>query len=615
MSSVLQSGAIRRRAQILGVKARSPIGTAGIIQYSTKTKWNFWGQPTKNFQGVKMVLQNKLNDFPDAFTPRIVADFGYDLFPLNGQLKMDHVLDPDAQGGAHTGTKWGSFGVSLSPDTPYTSYGGVTGFWYYIFSLHETINVWTGALAKSWVWADGSPLWGGSSPFPNMCVKPDTILLGDNLEISKLVPQNSVIGQTGLNSVLQAFRRSYDGSMVQLKAVGMFPIEITPEHPVLIAEGKRTKLVWKPAKMVSVDDYLVMPRLKGFLKYSAVSGLPLTEDTAWLLGIYAAEGYPNTQGNAALFCLHVNEKKLQCRIIEIAEKLGYPASDYQRAHDKSTVVAIRSRFLADALVQLCGKGALNKKIPDAIMLHRNSRLCRAFLDGYLDGDGHETVYGSNAVTISKILAMQLQLLCARLGFILTINKARSAGVGNIQGRTVNLHEKYNLYVTMIPFRRYQRMYLRSDVIYSPVIETNLLHYQGDVCNIATTDNSYLVSNAIVHNCDIVITNEVGLATISQLQATRMAGDARVTLLLSLQQKYGWKIYQVLFSLTKQYGITDWGVYAEPLRTAITVLFLSAGAFQSSGNHTNLLSAFQGAGVNVPNSAYTQAQQLFPNVKT
>src|SRR6202030_4381800 len=81
----------------------------------------------------------------------------------------DLVLDPAAQGGAHTGDVFGSYGVSLSPDAIYNAFNGVQQFWWYILTLHETINVFTGALAQGWIWADGSPLWAGTSPFPNMC--------------------------------------------------------------------------------------------------------------------------------------------------------------------------------------------------------------------------------------------------------------------------------------------------------------------------------------------------------------------------------------------------------------------------------------------------------------
>lgn len=68
-------------------------------------------------------------------------------------------------GGAYTGTDFGT-GISVTGDAYYASnvYGGVPGFWGYLFSLHEAIDVWTGTVSPNWPidwWADHR------SPFPN----------------------------------------------------------------------------------------------------------------------------------------------------------------------------------------------------------------------------------------------------------------------------------------------------------------------------------------------------------------------------------------------------------------------------------------------------------------
>ena len=72
-------------------------------------------------------------------------------------------------GGAHTGSDFGT-GVSVTGDAFYGGYpdsstnANIPGFWGYLLTLHEAINVWTGTVSSGWPtdwWADHR------SPFPN----------------------------------------------------------------------------------------------------------------------------------------------------------------------------------------------------------------------------------------------------------------------------------------------------------------------------------------------------------------------------------------------------------------------------------------------------------------
>ena len=154
---------------------------------ATTKYWNIWATPTFYTQYQQYFTAQNMA-YPDSFIDQFIKDTGYSIFPLvigdsyDGQ-HMDLVLDPAYQGGASTGTgKPGStfpqfsYGVSVSPDAIYNVDSGITSFWYYILVIHESMNVWTGALAKDWVWADGSTLWNGESPYPNMT---DIVVTGE----------------------------------------------------------------------------------------------------------------------------------------------------------------------------------------------------------------------------------------------------------------------------------------------------------------------------------------------------------------------------------------------------------------------------------------------------
>jgi hypothetical protein len=144
----------------------------GFANFHSSAHWNLWATPSF-LQVYSKAITNEALIFPELFVRQLESDFGYSIFPLRrGECfdgeRLDLVLDPSSQGGAHTGSAFGPLGVSLSPDSIYNEYSGETGFWYRVLSLHETVNVWTGRLAGGWIWADGSELWQGKSPFPNM---------------------------------------------------------------------------------------------------------------------------------------------------------------------------------------------------------------------------------------------------------------------------------------------------------------------------------------------------------------------------------------------------------------------------------------------------------------
>jgi len=152
---------------------RNPTTSASGFSLIAKTaNWNVWATDTF-WQQHQSGFSDSAVGWLDSVLAQLSNDFAYSMTIPAGasweSSRMDCVLDPSAQGGAHTGTVFGPSGVSVSPDSLYNSAYGIPQFWWYILTMHETVNVLTGSIASSWVWADGSPLWVGSSPFPNMC--------------------------------------------------------------------------------------------------------------------------------------------------------------------------------------------------------------------------------------------------------------------------------------------------------------------------------------------------------------------------------------------------------------------------------------------------------------
>ena len=390
------------------------------------------------------------------------------------------------------------------------------------------------------------------------CVKPDTILLGDNKSISCCSINDKVFGVSGLDTIIKTFENEFDGEMIKIYATGLFPIEVTPEHPILTVSSKIIYLIierngrkayteriklsepnWKlssalKTKNSNLDgDYVLLPRLQGNtnIKHLDLSrfiiaktatrrsgqlkqlktrigslGLNLDEDLAWLFGIYTAEGYVS-QGKLR-FAFSGNEVELQNKVVEISKRIGYKSAVYKRPNENCSEVYVFSNLLSRAFKEWCGTGAANKQIPDFILDNKNIKIIEAFLDGYIKGDGciSKNCIGKrnviHIVTISKLLAMQIQLLAARLGLFFRITKATDSPI--IQGRHVNTHIKYDVRCNLST-----KLQVKMDdkFIYIPIRKLEKIAYKGPVYNIETGNHNYLVSNIVTHNCDALLLDE------------------------------------------------------------------------------------------------------------
>jgi Eukaryotic and archaeal DNA primase, large subunit/LAGLIDADG-like domain len=327
--------------------------------------------------------------------------------------------------------------------------------------------------------------------------------------------------------------------MVEIKAQGLLPVEVTPEHPLLVtnpilqSNGKIigfTEPEWKEAKDISIKlegeigDYLVSPILKRNSKVSELDlstftnvhgqnvtrgrgypiKLPLTTATAWLMGIYVAEGWASPSKGHVVFAFDRKETEFQDRVLEIAKSLGYSP---RRVQEKTATKCFISSFLlARSFKHWFGHGADRKKIPDFLMLHEDNEILRAFLKGWEDGDGYwrseeggETRLHFSGATISRTLGLQLQLLYMSLGICANLSRRKTKASGYTCGRKVSLCDLYLIDYSLTGSKQtYSKFY--AEFFLHPVRKKTFSKYVGNVHNIETTDNTYLVSNAVVHNC-------------------------------------------------------------------------------------------------------------------
>ena len=382
------------------------------------------------------------------------------------------------------------------------------------------------------------------------CVSPDTLILGDNKPISDYYAGDTAVGETGPNEVIQKFVRRYVGVMTTIRANGLLPIVTTPEHPILVITGhsfqrrhghrSRCEIQFSEERWVAAKDivtkttnkdgnYVILPIIKGnFERYEVElmpfikklrpnhrgyrEYFPLNEDTAWLLGLYTAEGSVTEE---VRFSLNRNETEIEAKVAKIARELGYSSYTKYLENENSMLVSIPSRVLARAFDEWCGHKASNKMIPDFVLYHQDEKIIKAFLQGYETGDGYvatnkwrgNKTYRVDSTT-SRILAQQLQLAFVRLRKWASICIKTKKTVGSIMGRKCSLHVQYIVSYPLEPNDKRQKVRFLEDKVVCPIRNIKKERYVGDVYNIETSDNTYLVSNAVVHNCGKWFNNDV-----------------------------------------------------------------------------------------------------------
>lgn len=370
------------------------------------------------------------------------------------------------------------------------------------------------------------------------CTKPDEIILGDNVKIREMQIGSHAIGRYGLNNVTDTFVRNYKGPMIRIKAQGLLPIELTPEHPLLVCRSISksnggivgfTPPDWKPARDVMIKplvkdgDFVVTPKIERRMDVAILdlsgfgteqdmdvspprgkrSQLLLTSETAWLMGVYVATGRSTPCRGEVVFALDQDRLDLQEGVPTIGRKLGY--SSRVRKEKKVRKYYLPSPQLSRAFRLWFGKGARNMKIPDFIMLHRDDDILRAFIKGWEDGNGYWYHNGEKTsklhfvgATVSRTLGLQLQLLYMSLGIGANLIRVARDEAGKIIGKNVSVSDlyliDYSLTGSRLRHRRHEELFLH------PIRTVDTIHYDGPVHNIETADNTYLVCNAIVHNC-------------------------------------------------------------------------------------------------------------------
>lgn len=404
------------------------------------------------------------------------------------------------------------------------------------------------------------------------CVPPDTTIISPDggKTIEEVAVGNVIIGANGeLTKVKRVLSRNYSGPIFTIRCKGLIPLTITPEHPILTAGRFRryyrkggklrykwqiTEKLWKrpfeliPARgwhgLSNPHDCLLLPKMKATLNkeeeitlikyikrprhfYAHYFGsLKISPQLFKFFGLYLAEGH--CEGTS----IHLDFGKHEKELIEEAKQIIKDVFNIS-PRVKLTNTAARIYFCSKILVRFFwdnfGSGARNKRIPEIIM-KAPENLVQTFLEYYLKGNGflqkRKKYLLQRFRTSSKVLALQLQLLFTRLNRFAKIH-VRHTRESKINGRRIPSSVLYEVRLLGSMEDMFKRPPIREeyfeddDYFYIPIISVTKSNYSGPVYNLETENETYLVSNVVVHNCVDLKENKKGVPCVTEINAGRM----------------------------------------------------------------------------------------------
>ncbi|MFQ5985827.1 MAG: DEAD/DEAH box helicase [Thermoplasmata archaeon] len=401
---------------------------------------------------------------------------------------------------------------------------------------------------------------------PTLCLHPDTMITTNRgpVKIAGLRRGDEVLTHRGrFRKVLGTTRRWFRGGLIEVKADGMLPVLMSPEHRILANtryrhgyHGKngirhwfvrgepqwveaRNLGVWAPKSeraeelqspvevpSVSPDGGAVTVKIHqedvlGKNQFGVPSGLArpvpkiidLDESTAEFFGLYVAEGFTGRNGVVG-FGIATYEDDLTEFISKHMRDVFncVPGVQDQTRHRRRVYCC--SRVLAGFLDKEFGRGALNKHFPEEWLSGPPSVLT-GLIRGAWRGDGTinpERFAQARYTTVSPRLAEQLGRVLRRLGYMASTRVSQPRGIGKRPQYLLAISgEQGRRFLTEVmgvdPHalfkgnRGYNTKNLVDGSFRSPVRQVREVPYEGYLYNLHVVgDESYVCSFAFaVHN--------------------------------------------------------------------------------------------------------------------
>lgn len=278
---------------------------------------------------------------------------------------------------------------------------------------------------------------------------------------------------------------------VPLREVRWMPVESIKQGwdvfiPQLPADPRRCFLdLHRPGMLRRGGEVMAPGRWAGVphpLAHRLPARVEIDEALAYVLGLYVAEGH--VSGHQVGWSFHERETAYVEAVQSVLrDTFHLPSAVTHNQLNRCQQVMATAKPLALALNDMCGAGALAKRLPEAWLLHLSDTVLMRLIDGIFDGDGYRHHGARMLTTTSKTLAWQVRTALGRLGKtaslmaypdgVFKVREQGSHGLGRRDGPGT----------------------------WHAVTGTSCLAYSGLVYNLEVEeDESYVVEGIAVHNC-------------------------------------------------------------------------------------------------------------------
>ena len=323
-------------------------------------------------------------------------------------------------------------------------------------------------------------------------------------------------------NIINLQRKIYTGDLFDIK-IKYHPelITTTEEHPFYVREKKGNNIfgnsIWKKAYELTMNDYFgmvinnneIIPEFtfeklinqyKTEKKHIKLDKLDYWFVMGYLVGDGCIEETTKDDGRCMYkiqFAINNSDEE------EVFERINkvIPITDKKcDSGDKCKKFGCSDIIWYNILKQF-GKYAHEKLIPEWVQ-DAPKEFIQEFINGYMKADG--CINNKNILqitTVSSNLAYGLQRLYLKLGHIFSINNCVRPKTMVIEGRTVKQRDTYCIRGTLQRERKVSSFIENNYVWFAPFKITKREITEIPVYNFEVEkDNSYIVMNTIVHNC-------------------------------------------------------------------------------------------------------------------
>lgn len=271
----------------------------------------------------------------------------------------------------------------------------------------------------------------------------------------------SIDPETGdiVKSKIQAVWKNRTISKNKISLENGTSLTCSKKHPSLVFRPKSRRKAFfsslNSSNPLNEGDRLCDTRLKVLDEISQktyVKGIEITEELAWILGMFVGDGHNKLHGNEISF--YIDDGNCGNKVETILKKLPGTSvkREPQQGCEKISVYGIRARLFFEAAFEHYtnstnngqGQKTYSVKIPTCISAGYSS-IRLAFLAGLIDSDGtiNKDWCETSIFTVSKVLADQLGCLVSSLGGRSTTEFISPRRNNENEGFRVKLHGKIN----------------------------------------------------------------------------------------------------------------------------------------------------------------------------